>query len=654
MTLRAILLATGVTFLVNLWIRHAELVTGRYVSVGVPPPPAVTALLLLVVLGGALRPLSRRLSLSRAEVLTVYAFLSLSVPLSTFGVVRAFFPCLTVPFYYATPENHFQDYWRYLPEWFAPRDPEIIRSCYEGADSAAVPWLAWARPLALWSAFFVVFFGTMLCVVTLFRKQWVERDRLSFPLLYLPVEMTEVLGGAAGAASAGKHALQFFRDPIMWAGFSLAVLYNFTNILSALNPSVPALGARYDIGELFTERPLNALQPLTFHYLLELIGLGYLVPTDMLFSMWFFYGLSKVLSVFGRVVGYEPPGFPYQHEQSAGAYVGMTVLLIWLARVPLRQAARACFRPAEAADADEAVPPRWALLGACVGFALLLAWCRAAGMSLLIAFVFFATLFGFALVCGRVRGEAGLPVTWPFPYDQQKEMWFSIFGSERLAALGGWRSLTLLASFSWLSRHLYPTLMAQQFDNLKLADSAGVSRRRMASAMWLALVVGLGCAYWIHLSAYYEFGQNILEGNPLVGDYRTRVAVAEFTRMLGSATVPRPPDPARATFVGLGFFSVLGVAVVRYTLVRFPLHPLGYAVGLAYSSYSPYWGPCLLVWSLKLVILRLGGAALYKRLIPGFLGLAFGHYFMGGIVWPTVSTMLAPEISQRYHFAFGG
>lgn len=652
MTLRALCLAAILTFLVNLWVRHSELVTGRYVSVGVPPPPAVAALLLLVVVSAVFRPLSRRLALHRREVLVVYAFLTISIPLCTFGFVRAFFPCLTVPFYYATPENHFQEYWQDLPTWFAPRDTEVIRACYEGADDGAVPWGAWIPPLLLWSAFFAVFFGTLLCLTTLFRKQWVERDRLSFPLLYLPVEMTEELDASDAGARRG---LSFFRDPVMWGGFSVAAVYNLTNMLHAVNPSVPALGAHFNVGQFFTERPLNALQPLYLHYLPELTGFGYLVPVDMLFSLWFFYLLSKGVAVFGRAVGYDPPGFPYQQDQSAGAYVGMTLLLVWLARRPLREAWRVTFSgPSAAAGSDEAVPVRWAGLGAVLGFALLMVWCRVAGMSLVIASVFFGTLLGYALVCGRVRGEAGLPVTWPFPYDQQKEMWFTMLGSERLAAVGGWRSLTLLSSFSFLSRHLFPTLLAHQLDNLKLGDAARVSRRSVAAVMWIALAVGLVFAYWSHLSAYYAFGENVLEGNPLVGDYRTRVALAEYTRMLGAATQPRLANPTRTAFIGLGFVTTLGLAALRHACPRFPLHPLGFAVALAYGTYSPYWGPVLFVWTVKVLILRLGGAALYKRLIPGFLGVVFGHYFTGGMVWPTLSAFLPPRVSRRYHFAFGG
>jgi hypothetical protein len=96
----------------------------------------------------------------------------------------------------------------------------------------------------------------------------------------------------------------------------------------------------------------------------------------------------------------------------------------------------------------------------------------------------------------------------------------------------------------------------------------------------------------------------------------------------------------------------MGLSVLRFRFLRFPLHPLGYVIGTAYEAHSPYWGPFFLVWLLKLTILKLGGARLYKQLIPAFLGLALGHFLVAGVGWGTLSLFINPDVAGRYRAAF--
>jgi hypothetical protein len=194
---------------------------------------------------------------------------------------------------------------------------------------------------------------------------------------------------------------------------------------------------------------------------------------------------------------------------------------------------------------------------------------------------------------------------------------------------------------------------AYQFDNFRMAEMAKVRPRTMVGIMGLALLLGLGCAFWCHLTAYYRYGQNFVEGGGGWGDYRARVALWEFEATARAAQHPLPPDLTKTAFAGVGFLVVLGLVGLRMLFLRFPFHPLGYIIGTAYGIHTPFWGPFLTVWFVKSVILRLGGARLYKRLIPVFLGLILGHFFTAGMVWTTWSLFIPEEISSRYHFWFG-
>jgi hypothetical protein len=42
---------------------------------------------------------------------------------------------------------------------------------------------------------------------------------------------------------------------------------------------------------------------------------------------------------------------------------------------------------------------------------------------------------------------------------------------------------------------------------------------------------------------------------------------------------------------------------------------------------------------MKSLIVRYGGARLYQRLAPAFIGLALGHFFWGGLVWGNLCSL---------------
>jgi hypothetical protein len=641
--LRPFLIASALLVLITFWMLHTELVTGRYVTAGVPPLPAVAALLLLIALNPLLGRLHRRLSLSRAEILLIYGFLIVAVPLLGAYMVRAFLPHLTVLSYFATPENGFRNLWDYFPQWLTVPNHEILRQCFEASDDGRVPWRFWLRPIALWMMFFVGLFLTVMCFLVIIRRQWVERERLVFPLLFLPLRMTE--GDGAG----------FFKNPLMWMGFGIAAVHNLFNIAHAFNPAVPALGFYYNVGQFFTERPLSSLQPLLFFFMPEAVGFGYFMSLEIAFSVWVFYLLNKATALGATVVGYEKAGFPFVQEQSAGGYIAVGLFLLWAARHQIRQCLRKAFwNDKRVDDSNEPMSYRVAVFGFIAGLIFILTWMRAAGLSLIVAVPYVVILLLFTLVFARIRAETGAPFEFLYPYGLPKAMILNATGTATLMNFGGLGTLTAFSAFAWLSRHHFPEMMgAYQLDNFKLGESTRIRGRVMMWMLLLGLLLGLGCAFWVHLTAYYQYGQNIVEGGSGLGDYRARVAVMEYEAAAKAAQTPVLPDIGKTAATGVGFVIALTLTILRSVFLRFPLHPLGYVIGTAYGIHTPFWGPFLTVWAVKSLILKLGGSNLYKRLTPIFLGLILGHFFTAGIVWTTWSLFISEEVSKRYHLWFG-
>ncbi len=648
-TRRAFALSALFIALSCLWVKWAEiLVHTTMVSESAPPIPALATIIFLVAINPILRRLGNRWQLKRGEMLAIYAAVCIGATVPGHGIVKSLFPAVAVPFYFATPENKYPELQKHIPRWFVPHDPEALRQMYEGAPDARVPWGAWALPLCLWTLFFVVLFGTLFCFVVILRKQWTDNERLTFPLLYLPLDLTE--------EKPQRDLPPFFRDPLMWAGVSVSVLYNLLNILNAYNPSVPALGYGCDIGALFTEKPMSAIRPMNFYYRPDLTGLGYLVPLDISFTIWVSYLFLRWQAVIFNMLGYEVAGLPFDQEQGAGAYVAIALLLIWAARHHLKEimvnALRSIVNRRHASTIDHqplTIEPL-AFLGAIFGTLLLWGWCYFAGMMLWVAAVYFLLIFAFALVYARIRAETGAPMIWMFPFYQQKKMMLFTLGSAPFLPGGDLATLTVFSSLYWLSRGYFPSMIGYHIDNLKLADEARLSRRSMTALMFFALIVGLVGSYWIFLTSYYEYGANVLEGGTTQGGYRTAVALSEYNELVGFMKAPKLTDWWRTGFMLSGFGIAMGLGVLRAVLLRFPFHPLGYAMATAYGTRI--WGPFFLVWLLKWLILRTGGAKLYRRHVPMFIGLALGHYFTTGMMWGMVG-IFYQDMARRYMVGFG-
>ncbi|MGD9498659.1 MAG: DUF6785 family protein, partial [Armatimonadota bacterium] len=461
------------------------------------------------------------------------------------------------------------------------------------------------------------------------------------PLLYLPIEVTAGL-------NTGALVVDFFRNPVMWIGFAVAAVYNLTTIHNAYHPGFTALGKYNDIGALFTERPWSAIQPLQLHYRPEMIGFGYLVSTEVALSIWLFYLVLRLEAVLAAAAGLDIAGFPFVQEQGLGSYLAMAIFLLWIARGHLAVVVRKAFTGDPAiSDENEPMSYRTAVFAFAAGLIVVLAWVSYAGMALWVAALYFALLLAVALVYARIRAEVGVPLIWMFPYYQHYKFIKYTLGSAPLQVGGSWQTLTIFSIFVFLSRGYYPALIGYQAEGFRLARESDIRQRHMAWLLILALIVGFYVSIWLHLRAYYMYGSG---GLTSLGGWGYGIAMSEFEELISYTKGHASPDPWRIGATGAGFLVTAALTIVRMVFLRFPLHPL--AFGMAGSYGSLIWGSFFIVWAVKSIVFKLGGMSSYRRLIPGFLGLALGHYFTAGILWGLIGAF-GGEQYRRYYVYFG-
>ena len=303
--------------------------------------------------------------------------------------------------YYASDENGWDRLSDLLPRWFAPTDARVIRDYYEGSGSLyRVETLAeWAGPLAFWSAMMALMVIGAVCLSNVFGSQWINRERLTFPLAQLPLRMTE----------EGPHAT-FWRNRLMWGGFALAGLLESVNFVNYLFPSVPTVwlkARRWDAWAM--ARPWNAVRPLSLAFYPFMIGIGFLLTQEVAFSCWFFYLLGKLECIITAAAGFRGGAagsglarLPLVHEQGTGAMLGLIAGAVWVARRQLREAWRQ-----NRMDSTGFITPRAALTGFAVSVLALTTMTSVAGVPAIIALVLFVLYFVVMMAISRVVAEAG-------------------------------------------------------------------------------------------------------------------------------------------------------------------------------------------------------------------------------------------------------
>ncbi len=613
-------LLIGLIFLVlaNLWVRQGALLTlAAQVAMAVPPVPALATL--LVLLGGL--TVLRRLGIRRREVMGVYMFMTLAVALTSGAAMRFFLPALTVPYYFASPENRWAEFHKFIPGWAVPHGDEVIRQYFEGSETGAVPWGAWIQPLAVWLAFFVVFYALLMCIALIFRPVWEDGEHLSFPMAEFPLML-------AGYRQQILHRL--WLNPVFWIGFVMVGGHHLLNILNAFNPAVPSLVLSTPLSPLFQQHPLTALQPLTIEYRPEIFGIAYMMPSDVVIStLLVYFGYLKGISLGGAIRGVDVPGYPFDYEQAMGGYVALAGVLIYGAR---HRIARVFGTLRRRNEVSPLLPIGLVItLAAVIGFWVLF------GMKLWVVILYLILLLSVGIGYMRIRAETGFPTWWIKPLNRERDMLINFFGTERLAPGGDFGTLAGLELQNFMYRGYFVQLVAYQAEALRIGGQIEVSRRQIVVLMLAAVVLGSAVSWWMHLDTAYEFGSNVLEGGTTSGGARVTLMTQAYDLLASWMRGPAEPKRSQSIAFGVGLLIVVMLAVLRRLFLQFPLHPSGFVMGLT-GAASIGWAMLLLSLIIKSIVLRLGGMRMYNRLLPFFVGVIVGHYFWAGTVWALIAS----------------
>jgi hypothetical protein len=572
--------------------------------------------------------LERTRPLSGKELIAIYSMLMTGTLCTGYAVVQFLTPTLVSARYFKSPENRWEEtFFRYLPEWFGLSNAHAIKAFWEGG-SAEVYWHLWVRPLALWLVFALVAMWVMFCLNALVQKQWMDRERLTFPLVFLPLELA--------SQQEGELWGPLYRNRLLWLGFALPVGLHLFNGMNSYYPAVPTLTFRHiNVTQNLDYPPWNAIGGLDVTFYPLLVGFTYLLTLDLSFSVWFFFLLRKTEPVLGRAMGWNETIssggkiFPFTDQQASGAFAALVVMSLWTGRRSFQATLSNAWRAEAPRDAESPLSDRALVLGILGGIGFLCAWSGYAGLGIGWALGFFGIFFVWCIALSRIRAEAGLGgMTGP------------LTPQETLVMLGGTQSigpqsLTVLAYYRWFTTDLraLASIMPAQLEDLRMARAVGLSPRSLAVAVMFAAAVASGLAFIIYLPLVYRYG-----GVNMNGQRFTEVPVFPFKELSSYLASPRPAD-GLATLATLGgFLFTLALSALRLRFAEWPFHPIGYAVGFSRRTIEWMWFSVFLGWAAKGLILRSGGLKSYRRGMPFFLGMILGEFTMG-VIYGIVGTV---------------
>jgi len=489
-------------------------------------------------------------------------------------------------------------------------------------------------PLAAWSFLVVVLYLIATFASVLLFPQWSNYEKLAFPLVALPMEMTQ-------NPTRPWLARGFWGNWGMWIGFGVAVIIQAFAGLKFYYPQMPGFTLELPIN--IKEGPLQHMGWFVIILYPAVVGITVLMRTEVAFSVVGFFWFNRLQRVIGGLLGYRTTrlsiaGNPlWLGAQVWGGYFVYIGTALWTARHHLARAVDQLLGKKKPSP-DEPIAYRTCLIGLLVCVVVATWWLTFAGMSIWSAAFTLGIYIMIILILSKVVAEVGLLFVQQTITPCQALNYF--FGTNTVGA----RSLTVGMFFDRaLSTDLRATVAPSFIQGLRIAEEGKINQRHMLVAFWVAILASLPVSCLSQLWIYYRYGAAGMDG------WFVRASGTSGWHPLGVwISSPEPPNVNMLIWTGIGAGLVLFISALRQRYLWFWPHPVGFIM-MQTHPVNFMWFSIFIGVLLKATILKYGGPRVMKQATPFFLGLALGDIFMM-IVWRLVDVMLG----AHHHFLLPG
>ena len=580
----------------------------------------MAALIVLVAINGLLHKLAPSQAFTTADMVVIFGIFSVASAISAEWTFTNMNYVHVFAGFIDRDPAYKEFYLPNLPKTMYFSDPDQVRDYIAGGNGF---WYflsridLWLPKIGMWTLLYGSITIALLCVNSLMRDAWLRRERLSFPMVQLPVAMME---------NDGRGPL--WRNRTMWIAFALMFSIDMLNGFHYLYPNLPSIPVKeqfHDLRNIFTEQPLHSMgfTPISLYPFIAALAL--FMPSDLLFSVVFFFLARKFILValasygiqsdtFGG--GFLSPAPPYFTEQTWGAIIGLFATAMWIARSYLREVWRDIKTGAAAGDGG--ISHRTAFLIFCACFAVVLAFLGYGDLPLYLMVPYLLAFVGFSMVLTRMRAQVG-PPTHEFAFFGPNQLLMNFYGTRNLTPKD---AVILGTPFLGINRISRSHVMPVQLEAMKMADMNRVNQRGMFWLLSLALVVGIFVgSFWFVQKGYVRGAE---------GGWGDPKAVLDGVR-----NTPTGPSIIGMSMVFVGFAVVTILDVVRFNVPGFWLHPVGYALSMNFGV-DYYWSGLIIALLVKTAVQRYYGLRGYRQLRNIAFGILIAEY-SAEFIWATMA-----------------
>jgi len=579
--------------------------------------PPVSALLLMVAINVVLRRVAPKLAYNQTDLLVIFGICAVACACASEWINVTNQATWSYPL--RQDDATVRDYLtKYVPDWLAIKDLKAVQDFRGGGHDmgyafSKIPlflpkWIAWG------ALFFSICFAT-LCINSLMRGAWCERERLTFPLIQLPVALAE--NGGNGP---------IWRSKYMWIAFGIMFAIDMLNGFNYLFPNIPSIPVKtlFDIRAVFKEPPWSNIGDFKISIYPYMAAIGLFMPSDLLFSFVVFFLLRKATHVMLASYGIPQdtfsgtgltPGPPYFDEQTWGAVFALFLGAIWVSKAYLKDVWRDIRSNARAADGG--IKHRWAFVGLFVSFSVCVGFGLAGGLPLWYMVPYVAAFLIFSIVLTRIRAQLG-PPTHEFAFFGPTSLMSRFVGTRWITDA---QAAYVGQVFMYMNRLFRTHPMPFQLETIKMGQLNNTRQKSLFLAIAGAVVVGF------LLGSFYETAYAYHNGTPRWSGVETYVQNLVKDR--------HGPDVVGITMTIFGFAMVMILDAVRFKFPAFPLHPAGYVLSMNFGV-DYYWFGLLIALLVKNFVQRYYGLRGYDKLRAVALGILIAEY-LAETIWMTMA-----------------
>ncbi|MCC7192072.1 MAG: hypothetical protein IT444_04740 [Phycisphaeraceae bacterium] len=646
-----------------LWIAASNL---RYAGLaGTLIPVLGFPLLVIAVLG--VNPILRFVHrhwggprpLGRAELTVLFVSMLITAGISTYGLVEQLVPLIAAPFNpdWNTPQRGWnQQLIPSLNRHLYITDPSVIAQFREGIGPAPnptdsvwvhaafylhvivhIPWLEWLKPIAWWMLYIVPSYLLFYSLTYVVLPFWSRREKITFPLAKLPESLLP-------DHDTDRVLPPIFRTHAFWIGFAI------TFVITAWNASVQAYWLGPGVGQILTGMSAWRLDPIlqgTFlegmshsiavFFIFTAVGLAFLLPAEMSFSIWFYYLLGRLMILIATWLGYgrTAADFPsnflwdtnFVSAQGGGGMMMFSAISLY--RCVRRYHELAIRRPFR-----ERFLLTLPVIGLFFSITVLTFWFRWNHLPLGWSLIFVLVLTLLTLGLMRIVAEGG--IYW----FQTHTGFFHIYKMTGLGKLLSGATLApILPIYSLFFFDPKAFIAPSMLNGAKMCEDAGANRIRYHVTVISSVVASVIAGLFFALVLAYSRGADRM--------HYWFYGIMPRDQILETAmnVIRQPPtmNVVNTTWLGAGGLWVALSLYLRQTVFWFP-HPIGYIM-LINPLMDQLWLSFFIAWMLKRLVIRYGGKATFDHARLVAIGVITGE-LMAIAIWSGIALVSGVPIGN--------